>query len=372
MLRDPGWATAQPSPTRQAPASLVPASPTRRSGTAAMPEQGRQGPEGCLGRPTGVALARDGSAWISDWAWHRILKMTASGEISVVAGGNYGMVDGVGTRAQFAGPLGICFDPEGNALVVDGMNHAIRRVTPAGAVTTIAGNGTRGSADGPASCARFADPTAIATNGSEAFVADSANNAIRKLDLRTGAVSTLAGGGQTGFADGQGATAHFSGPLGLACSGSSLVVSDAGNHAIRLVSASGAVSTLAGGALDGALVDGPGNVARFNVPSDIVAYKGGYLLSDYGNHAVRWVSLDGAVSTVAGGGKAGCSDGAGAAARLTGPQGLAVDERGGRVLLCDGLNHRIRALDGAGMVTTLAGEDTGGFADGRAAGVFVA
>ena len=147
------------------------------------------------------------------------------------------MVDGVGTAARFASPRGIALDNEGNIYIADQNNHAIRKITPSGRVTTLAGNGTAGYADGVGKSARFNQPLAIAVDAEgNVYVSDNYNHRIRKISP-AGLVTTVAGSGTAGNLNGVGVSAAFNRPYGLWVdpSGNVIYVADAYNHNIRRI-----------------------------------------------------------------------------------------------------------------------------------------
>ena len=160
-------------------------------------------------------------------------------QVSTLAGSNgAGFADGTGAAAQFYNPYGVACDASGNVYVADQNNNRIRKIVAAtGAVSTLAGTGTGGFANGTGAAALFYSPTGVACDGSgNVYVADQYNQRIRKIVAATGAVSTLAGSGTGGFADGTGAVAQFNNPYGVACDGSGNVyVADQSNQRIRLV-----------------------------------------------------------------------------------------------------------------------------------------
>jgi hypothetical protein len=246
------------------------------------------------------------------------------------------LVDGKGPAARFNGLCGVTVDAAGHIVVADRENYALRRVSKAGEVSTLAGNGEKGFADGQGDAARFNLPwgVALAAND-EIVVADSENHAIRVV-TPGGAVRTLAGNGEAGFADGQGAAARFDGPTGLARDkDGSILVIDSGNNAVRRVTMEGEVSTVAGNGEVG-YADGEGAAARFNDPMAVVVDREGTIVvADYANGRLRKI-VGRQVTTLAGGPEAGTADGAGAGARFHYPIAMALDERG-RLLVgeCD-------------------------------------
>jgi hypothetical protein len=285
---------------------------------------------------------------------------------SPIAGGS---TDGIGGAARFSGPSGIAVDNAGVAYIADTGNHTIRKVTPAGVVTTLAGvPGAAGSADGTGSAARFNGPHGVAVDGTGAvYVADTDNHTIRKISP-VGVVTTLAGLALTqGSADGTGSTARFNQPWGVAVDGAGVAyVSDTANHTIRKVTPAGAVTTLAGSAGAYGSANGTGSAARFVNPSGIAVDSDGLIyVADYQNFTIRKVTAAGVVTTLAGvPGQGGSADAAGGGARFYFPWGLAVDSAGA-VYVADHGNDTIRKITPAGVVTTLAGlPGTPGSADG--------
>jgi streptogramin lyase len=285
--------------------------------------------------------------------------------VTTLAGsGTAGYADGTGTAARFNGPTGVAVDSAGNVYVADWNNHRIRKITPGGMVTTLAGSGTSGYADGTGTAARFNGPSDVAVDGSgNVYVADWNNHRIRKI-TPGGMVTTLAGSGTSGYAGGTGTEARFNGPSDVAVDGSGNVyVVDSDNHCVRKITPGGVVTILAGSGTAG-YVDGTGTAARFNFPIRVaVDGSGNVYVGDRVNHCVRKVTSGGVVTTLAGSGTAGYADGAGTAARFYTPYGVAVDSAG-NVYVADWSNHRIRKITPGGMVTTLAGSGTAGYADG--------
>jgi sugar lactone lactonase YvrE len=313
--------------------------------------------------PRGVVVDSSGHVYVADSLNHAIRKISPSGVVSTLAGGTYGFADGAGRVASFSNPAGVAVDSSGHAYVADMENHTIRKISPSGVVSTLAG-GTYGFADGAGAAASFNWPDGVAVDGSgHVYVADRKNRAIRKISPG-GMVRTLAGGSY-GFADGTGAAASFSGPSGVAVDGSGHVyVADEYNNVIRKISPSGVVSTLAGSGARG-FADGTGAAASFSWPSGVSVDSDGHVyVADTYNHVVRKISPSGVVSTFAGSGSRGSADGAGTAASFNWPSGVAVDSSG-HVYVADAGNHVIRKISPTGLVSTLAGRGvTGGFADG--------
>jgi sugar lactone lactonase YvrE/Tfp pilus assembly protein PilE len=334
------------------------------SGTAGFADG--TGAEAQFNYPASVAVDSSGTVYVADINNHRIRKISPAGVVSTLAGsGTAGFADGTGAEAQFNYPYGVAVDSSGTLYVADINNHRIRKISPAGVVSTLAGSGTAGFADGTGAAARFYQPTSVAVDTSgTVYVADTNNNRIRKISP-AGVVSTLAGS-TFGFADGTGAAAQFNYPYGVAVDSSgSVYVADFYNNRIRKISPAGVVSTLAGSGTAGSS-DGTGTVAQFGNPAGAAVDSSGTVyVADYNNHSIRKITPAGVVSTLAGSGTAGFADGTGAAAQFFQPTGVAVDASG-TVYVADYYNCRIRKISPAGVVSTLAGS-TPGFADGTAA-----
>ncbi|MCF6214528.1 MAG: hypothetical protein L3J45_10955, partial [Flavobacteriaceae bacterium] len=289
-------------------------------------------------------------------------------QVSTLAGsGTAGFADGTGSAAQFSSPNGIAIDASGTMYVADYGNHRIRKITPAGVVTTLAGSGVAGFADGTGTAAQFNTPYGVAIDASgNVYVADTGNNRIRKIIVSTGAVTTLAGSGVAGFLNGIGIGAKFSGPDGVAVDALGTVyVADTGNQRIRkIIVSTGAVTTLAGSGVAG-FANGTGIGAQFTNPRGIaVDASGTVYVADTDNQRIRKITVStGAVTTLAGSSTSGFADGTGTAAQFYYPIGIVVDASG-NVYIGDHQNQRIRKITAAGAVTTLAGSGTVGFANG--------
>ncbi|MES2015639.1 MAG: gluconolaconase [Pseudomonadota bacterium] len=197
--------------------------------------------------PFGVVLDRAGNLYVADAGDHnQIVRIVAGGARTVLAGQGEGFADGTGAAAKFNTPSGMAFDPAGNLIVADTGNHAIRRISMAGVVTTLAGTGAPGNQDGPGLQAQFNGPVGVAVdNAGNVYVADTYNDRIRKI-APDGSVSTLAGGAAPGYADGMGAAALFDTPTGIALDAKgTLYIADTQNSAIRTLALDGQVGTLA-------------------------------------------------------------------------------------------------------------------------------
>ena len=325
--------------------------------------------------PEGVAVDGSGRLVVADTGNHTIRLISKRAVVTTLAGtagpsldgARNGSTDGTGFAARFRGPWGLALDPAGDLIVADGDNHTVRKVTPQGVVTTLAGKtGVSGSTDGTGAAARFHSPAGVAVDRQGTiYVSDRNNHTIRKI-TPAGVVTTLVGAvGQGGVVDGAGPAARFSEPGGLATDATgNLYVADAGGDCVRKVTPAGDVTTLAGlgslGAGDG-FVDGQGAAARFSRPSDLTLdAKGNLYVADTYNNAVRKITPDGAVTTLVGfSGESGSADGAAKAAQFSHPQGIAID-RNGALYVSDTENETIRRISPEGVVTTLAGR-TGDF-----------
>jgi sugar lactone lactonase YvrE len=322
--------------------------------------------------PLGVAVDGCTNIYVADSGNHTIRKITPAGVVTTLAGkpGVYGSIDATGTNARFHTPHGLATDSLGNIYVADHFNHTIRKVTAGGKVTRYAGlDGLQGGADGTFYYARFYCPKSLVfSTAGVLYVTDSGNHTIRKV-LSDGSVSTLAGLAIGPSADGKGADAWFSHLSGIALDkeGSNAYVADTWNCTIRKVTREGFVSTIAGLAGAVGAMDGPWSDARFNNPFGIaVDSSTNIYISDKCSHTIRRISPDGIVSTFAGlPGAQGCRDGMGAEARFSNPSGLAVDSDD-NIYVADYDNHVIRKITREGLVSTLAGlPGLSGLLDGR-------
>lgn len=309
--------------------------------------------------PSGIAS--DGlSLFVCDTGNHTIRTVDQNGVVLTLGGlaGISGFADGEGSAALFRSPSGLGSAGGGSSFffVADTENHAIRRITAAGVTATIAGNPPRtGGTDGSGAAARFTGPAGVTVVGDEVFVADAGNHTIRKVTPE-GIVTTLAGlAGAPGSADGSGTAAGFRSPGGIAALGGDLYVTDSGNHTVRKVTAAGLVTTIAGTAGQAGSADGTGAAALFSNPHGIVALRGDLYVADAGNHTIRKVTPAGEVTTLSGApGVSGTADGTAGAARFFTPLGIAAIDT--NLFVVDSGNHTIRRIaTPSGAVTTFAG-----------------
>ena len=311
-------------------------------------------------QPAGIAVDGSGNVYVTDEGANNIRKVAPDGTVTTLAGlqTTPGSADGTGPAAHFLNPTGVAVDGAGNLFVTDENNDTIREITPGGVVTTLAGQaGNLGANDGQGSSASFRLPWGVVVDASgNLYVADSGNNAIRKI-TSGGAVTTLAGlGGGSGTADGVGAAAAFEAPAGLALDGAgNLYVTDSRAQTLRKIAPDGTVTTLAGHPNQVGAMDGPGATALFTGPAGVAVDSGGNIyVADSGNNTIRKVTSTGVVTTLAGrAGATGSADGPGTTARFNSPYGLAIDSSG-VLYVADGANESVRKVAPDGSVTTLA------------------
>ncbi len=254
--------------------------------------------------PLNTVISSDNSMYTANTGMHSILKRTSGGTQSLFAGGNstaYGYADGTGSAARFRHPSFVAIDGSGNLFVSDQQNHRIRKITPAGVVSTFAGSGSIGSADGTGTAASFQYPMGLAFDGSgNLYVADAYNHRIRKI-TPTGVVSTYAGNGTAGLVNGVLLSASFNYPIGLSFdSNGDLYVADRSNFAIRRISG-GTVSTVAGNGTTGN-IDGTGSAARFQA-NGLIAEGGNIYFVDQTYHGLKHLSPSGQVVTISSSGQ---------------------------------------------------------------------
>ncbi|MDR3694613.1 IPT/TIG domain-containing protein [Mucilaginibacter sp.] len=256
-----------------------------------------------------------------------------------------GKKDGTGANASFNDPYAIAADAAGNIYVVDMGNQLIRKVTPAGVVTTLAGSGSPGANNGTGTSASFNYPSGITVDAAgNVYVADTDNKLIRKI-TPTGVVTTLAGSGTSGSTDGTGAAASFQDPLGLTIDNVGNIYAVDGNS-LRMITPAGVVSTLGG---------------PFDEPLGVVYFNGNLFFSDADKNTINQFK-ESAATVIAGSGSKGAINGTGLAASFSFPSGITADPSG-NIYVTDTNNGLIRMITPGGVVTTLAGGATGVFAE---------
>jgi glucose/arabinose dehydrogenase len=251
-----------------------------------------QGAQARFSYPRDVAADAAGNLYVADTTNRRIRKITPEGRVTTVAGtGKRGHTDGPGRMATFQSPWGLGAGPDGTIVVADTSGHAIRRVAPDGRVTTIAGAGVAGFANGKGTKARFYLPRDVAfTPGGSVLVADAGNHRVRRI-LQDGTVVTLAGSEAFGYADGRAEVAMFGYITGIAVEADgSALVTDETHHCIRRITPDGTVTTLAGRNQEG-WIDGPGPLARFHWPTNVALGPGFCYVADPGNFRIRKIAL---------------------------------------------------------------------------------
>lgn len=319
-------------------------------------------------QPEGLSMDAAGNIYVADGGNFAIRKITPAGVVTSIAGGTRGHLDAPGPNAQFNYPTGVAVDAAGNLFITDITNSLIRKIATDGTVSTFAGGGSGvNGPDGVGTAASFNYPIALAFDSQgNLFVLDGGNSLIRKI-TPAGAVTTFAG--QTGvnsYIDGTGVNATFMGLDGLFIDASdNIYVAD--QNKVRKVTPAAVVTTIAGDVNEG-FVDGASTVAKFFLTCDIVTDAAGNIyVADYFNHRIRKITPAGVVSTFAGSGVAGSANGTGTAATLNGPRSMVIDAAG-NIYVSELLNHDIRKITPEGVVTTYAGSTTPGFTDGNVGG----
>lgn len=344
---------------------------TTFAGTGSSIDSGDGGPAKSAGlaQPFALAVDANGNVYVAEYDNNVVRKITPTGIISIFAGTSvrgYSGDGGPASAARLNQPHGLAVDGSGNVYVMDTSNHCIRKVNPAGTISTIAGicgqNGYSGDG-GPATVALLNGPIGAAfdTAGS-LYVADFYNNRIRKI-TPAGTISTIAGSGTPGYSgDGGPATAaHLYNPEGITLDAvGNIYFTDQSNNRIRKINSSGLISTIAGsgatGQYNGAYSGdgGPATAARLSFPIGIaVDGAGNVYVADANNNRVRMITPSGIISTIAGNGIAGSSGDSGpaTAAQLDGPVGLALDASG-NLYVAEQLGNRIRKISAAACPTT--------------------
>lgn len=327
------------------------------TGTAGYAGDGGPATEARLDQPFHVSFAPDGEMLIADTNNHCIRRVDGAGRIRTVAGCGRKGYSGDGGRATAATlnePYGVVADRDGSLYVVDRLNACIRNVDPAGVITTLAGNGHPGYGGdgGPASRAQLREPNGLALDGRRnLYVADVADNRIRKIDLASGVITTASGTGRRAFAGdgGPASAASIDGARAVAVDreGNLYVCEREGNRIRKIDGRTGVIRTLAGTGTAGYSGDGgPALAATLRGPKWVdVDAQGAVFVVDTENHAVRRIDpATGVISTVAGSGQKGGGGDGGPPnrAQLDRPHGCAT--RQGRLYIADTNNHRVRIV----------------------------
>ena len=333
-----------------------------------------------LFNPDGLALDLFGNIVVAESHVrnHLVRRIDVRGNLSTIAGvaGQRGSFEGGSSaaKARLYYPRAVAADPAGNVYVADSFNQRVRKIDPTGTIRTIAGTGERGYAGdgGPAIDAQLASPNGLLVDAEgNVYISDSGNYRIRKVDS-SGMIETIAGTGEPGnFGNGGPAVeARLRFPRNLAMDSSgNLFIADTGNHTVRRISGSGMIEPFAG---SGEPIDkrdgGPASLAQFHYPSDIAADAAGnvYVLDA---NQIRRIDPNGTITTIAGTGENGYSGDGGPAiaAKLRNPSELALDAAG-NLYLAERFGNRVRKIDVAGTITTIAGTGERGFSgDGGAA-----
>jgi len=344
-------------------------------GAGTGPGNGDGGPaaSGQINGPLGVALDAAGDLFIAEYYGSRIREVS-KGIINTVAGtgAQFSGDNGAAPSAQLASPGGIAVDASGNLFIDDGTAR-LRKVAANGIITTVAGNGIccqGGTTGGVPATSTSVNDGRVAVDGSGNLYITDFFSAVRKVSTN-GIITTIAGNGTTGFAgDGGPATSAELGlsPNGVAVDTSGNVfIADTGNNRIRKVSTTGIITTLAGNGTAGLAGDGgPATAAELSYPLGVaVDASGNVYIADTNNNSIRKVSPGGIITTLAGNGTGGFSGDGGlaASAQLNRPGGVAVDTHG-NIFIADTDNSRVREVSSSGIITTVAGNGAGGFVGG--------
>jgi len=381
LLGTSGIATASSSLGVVGQNGQVLSTTTTVAGSGSLGEKDETADAASFRMPSGLVVLPDGSVWISDSRSNLIRKLSkgkVTTQVGWIAGAgvdgkgapNGTLIDDLGGAATFPEPQGMAVDADGNVYVADAANHAIRKITPAGKTSTIAGDGVQGNADGIGALARFHTPldVAIADDGT-LYVADTLNHVIRKIDP-FGKVTTLNNPSDRvvemipgyveragDYRDGELRSAKFNEPTSIVLDKlGNLYVSDTGNQVIRYIDLKKqTVTTVAGDASlvygrnalykEGDYLNGDASAARFNAPKGLaLTSEGGLVIADSLNHSVRYL-YDGQVTTLAGGtSEEGLKDGVESNAKFRLPVDVAVDQND-NLWIADASNQALRYID---------------------------
>ncbi len=319
--------------------------------------------------PSGLAFDSNENLYITDVNTHSVRKVDVNGIITTIAGSGVRGYGGDGTKATSAKlnfPTSIAFDNYGNVYIADEGNHCIRKIDQFGIITTIAGNGNGGfSGDGgPATLARLNSPKGLGfDDDGNLYVADSYNFRIRKID-QTGKISTIAGNGNSGYSGdgGPSANASFTYPTDVKFDGNgNMYVAD--GTRLRKISKNGVIETIAGTGIVGFRGDGSNALnAELNYPTSIsFDSNGNTYISDRFNNRVRRITKDGIINTIAGNGIPGFSGDGGDALKAEIKLIKVITDKEDNIIISDAVENRIRKIDGKGIISTVAGSGFSGF-----------
>ncbi len=331
--------------------ATIPFNVTTLAGTGSSGSADGTGTSASFHNPEDVETDDDGNIYVADAYNCIVRKITPEGVVTTLAGARrIGISDGTGTEAMFNTPGGLDVDFFGNIYVADFFNHNIRKITSSGVVTTVAGNATSAAGDGygyvdaTGTAARFYRPSALEFDAwGNLYVVDANNVVVRKITSES-VVSTFAGSNRMGSADGTGTAASFNFPCGIIRNSSDeMYITDSWNNNIRKMTTNAVVTTFAGNGV-AAWVDGDALSASFYGPADVATDAlGNVYVSESGNKRIRKISTDGIVTTIAGDGTTGFTDGVGTAASFSRPRGIAVDNFG-NLYISDYGNQSIRKM----------------------------
>lgn len=346
---------------------------TTLTGTGVQGYSGDGGPAGAaqIFEPFGVAADSAGNVYFTDAVNQRVRKVNQQTlTIATLAGSAVGLGDGgPATQAQLFAPSGQAVDAAGNLFIADTNNHRVRKVSPAGTVTTVAGTGSAGYGGdgGPATQAPLNSPSSVYIDSlGQLIITDTGNSAIRRVGLN-GTIQTIAGNGSAGFEGDSGPAARaqlaFPSAARMDASGN-LYIADTGNSRIRVISQSGTITTFAGSATGKYGDGGPASAATLIAPSGVAPDgKGNVYIADLLDSTIRKVGPDGIISTLNNASSIGFAGDGGpvSAALLFLPYDVAVDSAG-NLYVSDAGNARIREISTSGIISTIAGTGAFGFA----------
>ncbi|MCW3121794.1 MAG: hypothetical protein JWQ38_1286 [Flavipsychrobacter sp.] len=331
-----------------------------------------------LGRIPGIATDIAGNVYLADQYNNKLRKVSTTGTITGIAGRNGIFGDGPALQAQITVPYNIATDDSGNVYIPDTYNSRIRKITPSGIVTTVAGSGFANASGysgdgGPATDATIWDPYAVAVDkNGNLYIADYMNSVVRKVNT-SGIITTFAGGSGSGYSGDHGPAtdAQLFDPCGIAVDDAGNVyIADEFNYAIRKVDTHGIITTIAGKGVYGYSGDGgPAQDAQLQVSDVAVDKYGTVYIADGNDNVIRAVDTMGIIRTIAGDGTFGYSGDGGPATAATfrGPGGIKTD-RDGNIYISDCNNNRIRMINTSGIISTIAGNGVAGYSgDGGSA-----